>query len=162
MSEFHPYPITLRAKTFSFLGDRKGLAAVEFAVIMPMLFGAFIWASVVGTALLDKQDLAKKVRLGVEGILRFDGDIALAKSFADSTGQAAFQSESQSSFNSSSVSISTEYRCRTTTTVTVFTTKSGATCVNPEAWYTVSASDTSLSPFGQQITIVESVTFLGN
>lgn len=162
MAENQLYPITIRAKKNSFLSDRKGLAAVEFALIMPMLFGAFIWASIVGTALLDKQDLAKKVRLGVEGILRFDGDIALAKSFADSTGQAAFQSESQSSFNNSTVSITTQYRCRTTTTVTVFTTKSGATCVNPEAWYTVSASDTSLSPFGQQSTIVESVTFLGN
>lgn len=154
--------ILINSLVSRFLLDRKGLAAIEFALILPMIFGALVWSSIVGTALLDKQDVAKKVRLGIEGIMRFDGDVGLATTFANSSGQTAFPSESQSSFNDSTVSITNEYRCRTISSVSSFSTLGSATCANPEIWYTVSASDTSLSPFGQQTAIGESITFLGN
>ena len=73
-----------------FSKDGLGVAAVEFALVAPILAFSLIAMVDIGEAVYVKYDVERKLRLTIEGVLRYGDDPAKVLQFANASGASAF------------------------------------------------------------------------
>jgi Flp pilus assembly protein TadG len=139
----------MRGLADRFRREEGGAAAVELAIIAPVLIGGLVAMADIGLTIQSKYDVERRARLGVEGILRFGDDKNAVKEFANSNGNSAFGVVSNLRTNPATVDVKRYQVCRVGNQVIKSELLTALACVNkPEIWFEVAASGTSSSLFG--------------
>lgn len=134
-----------------FIRNRKGAAALELGIMLPLLTGAFIATIDVGQAITVRQDVSKRMRLGIEGVLRFGHDTQAAQTFANSDPDTEFAGTAAAN-DGITVTITSDYQCRESDGSTTAYSQNGNNCANVETWYSIQATGTHTGLFGTQTT----------
>ena len=137
----------LRCISSRFGRDTRGVAAVEFAVIAPILAFALIAMVDIGEAVYTKYNIERKMRLTIEGVVRYGDDPAKVLAFANASGASAFKSKDYVSENTSGVVIKSYYVCRDIEKT--FDSIDQITCPNYETWYNIGVTGSVDTLFGK-------------
>lgn len=145
--------------------ERRGAAAVEMALILPFLAGAFMAMVDVGEAINAKYQVEQKVRLAIEGVQRYGDDTDKVTAFANTDGSSAFSGANDASVNEATVSVTAYYVCRAadgTTAEYDASANASAYCPDYETWFRIAATGSSEGIFGRSYDINTSIDLLAN
>lgn len=147
MMAFKRWRAKVRLKNF--FADDSGVAAVELAVVAPLFALVLLGVAGIGGAMSSQFSVERKVRLAIEGVVRFGDDQAAITSFANGSGAAAFNE----TVASDGVALTlTRYRmCRALGVQTEVTIGGLSPCLKPEIWYKIVAKKSVAGPFGQTL-----------
>lgn len=148
-------------KSTLFHRDNKGIAAVEFAVIAPILALGLILMVDIGEAVFVKFNVERKIRLAIEGVIRYGNDPEKVLAFANASGSSAFKDNNDVSENSSALTIEPYYICRGSQ-VSQFVTLDKANCPNYETWYDIKATGSVDTLFGKTFDLNTAVNLLAD
>lgn len=143
-----------------FRGNRQGAAAIEFALVAPLLVFSFLLMGDFATALSTQDATARKARRAVEGVLRYGDDKDKVAAFANANGAAAFAQSSNPAINDVALQIDRFYVCPDSVLPTAISLLKNATCDKPEIWYKVTASASSVGMFGKNYEVDTKVDIL--
>ena len=141
------YFACIRRRSSRFGRDERGVAAVEFAVIAPILAFAMIAMVDIGEAVYTKYDIERKMRLTIEGVVRYGDDPEKVLAFANASGATAFKSKDNVAENKSGVAIKSYYVCRDIEKT--YDTLDEITCPNYETWYNIGVTGSVNTLFGK-------------
>lgn len=148
----------LRRHCSRFGRDGRGVAAVEFAVIAPVLAFALIAMVDIGEAVYTKYDVERKMRLAIEGVVRYGDDPVKVLAFANASGASAFKSRDNVTENKSGVVIKSYYVCRDIEKT--YTSVDLVTCPNYETWYNIGVTGSVDTLFGKTFDLQSSTQML--
>jgi Flp pilus assembly pilin Flp len=133
-----------------FGNDRKGAAGLEFGLFVPVLALAFVLTIDIAQAVSAKYDTERKMRLAIEGILRYGDDTTKVVAFANGSGNSAFSSSPNPPENASTLTIDPYSVCRSVDgTVLYFTSLQTPTCTNYENWHKITTAGSVTGIFGK-------------
>jgi Flp pilus assembly protein TadG len=154
-------PLSTRASLLArFRGDKQGTAGVEFAIILPVLVAALILMVDIGQAVAAKYSVERKMRLAVEGVLRYGDDPTKVLAFANASGKDAFANNAGVTDNTATLTIGSYRICRKSGSEYVFSMSQTPTCPNPETWYDIDANGSVTGIFGKTMDLSTSVQLL--
>lgn len=127
------------------------MAATEFAVISPIFVVVLLGVAGIGGAVSSQFSVERKVRLAVEGVIRFGWDDVKIVNFANADGARAFGQTSQSDGITLGV---TKYRvCRGSGLLQEILMTESAPCAKPEMWVKITAAKSVSGPFGSSLNL---------
>ena len=124
---FHDF----KEKLFLCLKSTRGVAAVEFAILVPVLFALFVGVANYGLAMFEKMELTSAARAG--------GQVALIDSSDIAAIQEAVVAASNSNITTADVTVTQACQCSDGTSVTC-----GNTCSDGGTnrfFYTITATE---------------------
>ncbi|TCD15467.1 TadE/TadG family type IV pilus assembly protein [Oricola cellulosilytica] len=134
--------------------DRNGIAAVEFGLLVPVLALAFVLMLDIAQGIAAKYDTERKMRLAIEGIIRYGDDTAKVQAFANNSGNEAFPSSPDAPVNNSTLVVDPYYICRNVDgTFATFAPSESPSCTNYETWYELTTAGTVTGMFGKTFNI---------
>lgn len=143
-----------------FRRDRQGAAAIEFALVAPLLVFSFLLMGDFASALSAQDATARKARRAVEGVLRYGDNKDKVEAFANANGAAAFSQASSSAINDVALQIDRFYICPDAVLPVAIPLLKNLTCQDPEVWYKVTASTSSVGAFGKSYDVNTKVDIL--
>lgn len=145
---------SLRVSARRLRDDCKGIAAVEFGLLVPVLALAFVLMIDIAQGIAAKYDTERKMRLAIEGIIRYGDDITKVEAFANKSGNEAFPSSPNAPVNNSTLVVDPYYICRNIDgTFATFTPTQSPSCTNYETWYELTTAGTVTGMFGKTFNI---------
>ncbi len=140
------YNIALQFK--SFYADKNGLAAVELAVLFPLLAFSFILMVDLAQAVTGRYDTERKMRLAIEGILRYGDDVVKVETFAN-----AFAGSIEDPSRGGTLTIGPYKVCRSDNAAVIYKDSEVPECPNPESWYNIAVNNSVTGMFGTELDI---------
>lgn len=134
-----------------FARDHRGVAATEFAVISPIFIIVLFGVAGIGGAITSQFSVERKVRLAVEGVIRYGWDDAKIRAFANASGASAFGLATQGDGVALDVS---RYRiCRATEPLIEVPAINTPPCLKPELWVKIIATKSVAGPFNTRLNL---------
>ena len=131
-----------------FVSNKDGVAAVEMAVLFPLLAMAFILMVDVAQAVTHRYDTERKMRLAIEGVLRYGDDMPKVAVFAN-----GFSGSVNDPSRGGTLTVGPYKVCRSTSDTEVFEVDETPTCPNPESWYKIAVENSVNGMFGSTFDI---------
>ena len=146
-----------------FRRDTDGASATEFAILVPIFAFALLLMVDVGQAVAAKFDVERKMRLAIEGVLRYGDDTTKVMAFANASGNAAFPGQTAAPTNDAVLSIQPYYVCRDSSeNPIVYAVTDGTVCPGHETWYQINATASVTSMFGKTFDLSTSANMLAD
>lgn len=141
---------SVQRRLADFSAAKSGAAAIEFAIIVPVLAGALLLMIDFALAVQMKFDVARKQRMAIEGVLRYGDDKDAVMNFANVDGRAAFNMEAKvANASTPTLAIKRFFTCRSI--VGVVNYDSSPLCLKPEVWFELKTSATYTGSLGKKI-----------
>lgn len=146
-----------------FRRDTDGASATELAILVPIFAFALLLMVDVGQAVAAKFDVERKMRLAIEGVLRYGDDTTKVMAFANASGNAAFSGQTAAPTNDAALSIQPYYVCRDSSeSAIIFAVTDGTVCPGHETWYQINATASVTSMFGKTFDLSTSANILAD
>lgn len=143
-----------------FRRNSKGAAAIEFALVAPLLVGAFLLMGDFATALNAQDATARKARRAIEGVLRYGNDKDKVVAFANANGAAAFTNAPTPATSNVTLLVEKFYVCPDAVIPIMVPLLESVTCPNPETWYKITTASSTVGMFGKTYNVSTKVDIL--